>query len=60
MSLDQNSRCGVWGASCLTWSAGDTWNAKGIARGVKAREPWEILPKGQDQCRKENLKLNLQ
>lgn len=34
------------GASCLTWSADDTRNAKGIARGVKTREPWEILPKG--------------
>lgn len=27
--------CGVGGASCLTQSAGDTWNAKSIARGVQ-------------------------
>ena len=34
--LGQNNRCVVWGASCLTQSAGDTWNAKSIVRGVQA------------------------
>lgn len=56
VSLGENNRCGVWGASCLTQSTGDTWNAKGKGRGVQTeramgntsqRSEVKILEEGQ-------------
>lgn len=47
-------------AMCLTPSAGDTWNANGIAGRVKTRQPWEALPEGRRSrsTRKDNPELN--
>lgn len=44
----------------LTRSAGDTWNANGIAGGAKTRQPWETLAEGRRSrsTRKDNPELN--